>query len=54
MVVLGGFLLGVIVGANVARKRGGQTLDILQYATGFGIAFTLIAMFLAIFIERML
>lgn len=54
MIVLGGLLLGVIVGASIARKRGGQTLDILQYATGFGIAFTLVALFVAILIERML
>ena len=53
MIVLGGFLLGAIIGASIARKRGGKTLDILQYAAGFGIAFCLVGLFATIIIERM-
>ena len=38
MLVIGGGILGVLVGGFTARKRGGSTADILQYAAGFGIA----------------
>lgn len=54
MVVIGGFLFGVILGATTALRRGGRKLDALQYAAGFGILFTLIGLFLTIFLERML
>ena len=53
MIVLGGMLLGAVLGAGLAQKRGGKTLDMLQYAAGFGIAFTLLGLFITIFIERM-
>ena len=54
MVVIGGFLFGVILGVTTALRRGGRKLDALQYAAGFGILFTLIGLFLTIFLERML
>ena len=53
MIVLGGFLLGAILGGAIALKRGGKLLDVLQYAAGFGIAFTLLGLFITILIERM-
>lgn len=54
MIVLTGLALGAILGANIARKRGGKALDMLQYAAGFGIAFALLGMFITIILERML
>ncbi|WP_050523469.1 hypothetical protein [Pseudorhodobacter wandonensis] len=54
MIVLGGMLLGAIVGAGLARKRGGKALDMLQYGAGFAIAFTLLGLFVTIIIERSL
>ena len=35
---------GALLGALSARRRGGNRLDILQYAAGFGIAFFLIGL----------
>jgi hypothetical protein len=53
MVVIASLILGAILGGVTAARRGGQRLDILQYAAGFGIAFCLLGVFLTIFIERM-
>jgi hypothetical protein len=52
MIVLGAMLLGAILGAGLARKRGGKTLDLLQYGAGFAIAFGLVGLFATIIIER--
>lgn len=54
VIVIGGFLFGAILGASIALRRGGRKLDALQYAAGFGILFTLLGLFLTIFLERML
>lgn len=43
MISLIAFLLGAIWGAFVARKRGGNWLDVLQYAVAHGILFALVA-----------
>ena len=53
MIVIGGLILGAVIGALTAKRRGGKMLDILQYAAGYGIAFTLLGLFLTIFIDRM-
>jgi hypothetical protein len=54
MVILAGLVLGVLIGTVTAKRRGGKTLDILQYGAGFGIAFCLIGVFLTIVLERSL
>ncbi len=54
MIIAAGLLAGVLVGALTARRRGGKTLDMLQYAAGYGIAFMLVGMFLTIVLERSL
>ena len=54
MIVLAGLLGGGAVGALTAKRRGGNRLDMAQYAAGYGIAFGLIGLFLTIFLERML
>jgi hypothetical protein len=53
MIVLAGTLFGGIYGALLAKRREGTTLDMAQYAAGFGIAFGLLGLFLTIFVERM-
>lgn len=53
MIVIGGFLIGALLGALTAKRRGGKRLDILQYAAGYAIAFTLLGLFATIFIDRM-
>ena len=54
MIVIGGLVFGIILGASIARRRGGRKLDALQYAAAFGILFTLIGLFVTIFLERIL
>lgn len=54
MIVLAGFVLGAVWGAMLARKRGGNRLDMAQYAAGFGIAMGLVGLFVTIFLEWML
>jgi len=54
MLVLAGLVLGVLIGATTARKRGGNKLDMAQYAAGYAIAFMLIGLFLTILAERLI
>ncbi|MES2664741.1 MAG: hypothetical protein V4712_01500 [Pseudomonadota bacterium] len=54
MIVIGGLILGALAGALTARKRGGKPADMAQYAAGYGIALSLIGLFLTIFLERSL
>lgn len=54
MIVIGGLILGIVLGAGIARKRGGKPADIAQYAAGYAIAFGLIGLFVTIFLGRML
>lgn len=49
---LGGLLIGAILGALAARRRGGTTPDILQWAAVGGIVLGLIGLFVAIFLAR--
>lgn len=53
MIVIAGLVLGAILGARTALKRGGKRLDALQYAAGYGIAFALLGLFVTLFIDRM-
>ena len=52
MLVIAALIFGALVGVLRARKRGGNRLDIIQYATVHAIGFGLIAMFVSIFIIR--
>ena len=52
MIVLGGMLVGAVLGAVIAKKNGGKVLDMLQYAAGFGIAFSLLGLFITIILNR--
>tara|TARA_R110002096_G_scaffold189191_22_gene369487 strand:- start:1442 stop:1606 length:165 start_codon:yes stop_codon:yes gene_type:complete len=54
MLVLAGLVLGVLVGAFTAKKRGGKALDMAQYAASFAIAFMLAGLFLTILAENLL
>lgn len=50
--ILAGFLFGAALGGVTAWRRGGKLLDILQYAAGYSILFTLIGLFATIYIDR--
>ena len=53
MIVIGAALLGAILGAFTAARRKGNTLDILQYAAGFAMAFAIVGMIATVVIHRM-
>ena len=54
MIVIGGLIFGALLGALVAKRRGGRGPDMAQYAAGFGILFGLIGLFVTILLERVL
>ncbi|WP_166434118.1 hypothetical protein [Roseovarius spongiae] len=54
MLVIVGIVGGATWGALLARRRKGNRLDMLQYATGFGIAFGLFAFFATVIFLRIL
>lgn len=49
---LGGALLGAIVGAFAARRRGGKGADMAQWGSVLAIVFGMLGLFLLVFIER--
>jgi len=54
MFVIIGLVLGALLGAMRARKRGGNRADMALYATIHGIIFALLGLFITIAVERML
>jgi cytochrome c biogenesis protein CcdA len=52
MLVIGGAMLGAVVGAYTAKKRGGKALDMAQYGAGYGIAFALLGLVATIGLDR--
>lgn len=54
VIVLGGFLIGVVLGAFNARRQGGRKLDMLQWAAVYGIIGALAGLFGTIFLHRFL
>ncbi len=53
MIVIVFAILGIFLGLRAARKRSGNRLDMLQYATGYGIAFTLLGVFATLMIDKL-
>ena len=49
---LSGIVIGALLGALGAKRRGGKVLDLLQWAVVLGIIGALIGLFLLVFIER--
>lgn len=45
-------LAGALIGGFTAKSRGGNRLDIAQYAFGYAIAFGVVGLFLAVFLMR--
>jgi uncharacterized membrane protein YfcA len=54
MIILLAALGGAVIGATTARRRGGNRLDIAQYAAVGGILGAILGMFGTIALERML
>lgn len=53
MFVILGALLGIVTGGLIAKRRSGKRLDILQYAAMYGIAFSIVGLFITIIVHRM-
>ncbi|KFE34637.1 hypothetical protein [Thioclava atlantica] len=52
MYVLAGIVIGIIWGDRRARKRGGNTLDRVQYAAVHAIGLALVGLFITLAINR--
>ena len=53
MIVIVSLLLGVAIGVLNAKKRKGNRLDMLQFAAGYGIAFTILGVFITLGVDRL-
>ena len=54
MIVLAGLAFGALMGVRMARTRGGNRLDMVQYGAVFGIIGAILGLFLTIGLERIL
>lgn len=54
MIVIIPALIGILLGGLTAKRRGGKTADILQYAVGYGIAFALLGVIATIVLDKIL
>ena len=54
MIILVSAILGVLYGAFVARRRKGTLADILQYAAVYGLAFTLVSLFITLILRNII
>ena len=45
-------IFGGIWGARLAKKRGGKTLDILQYSAGYFLFFAIIGVIITVILDR--
>lgn len=52
MIVIAAALIGVLIGALTARKRGGNRLDMAQYAAGYALAFVVVGLIATVLIDR--
>ena len=50
--ILGGALFGALLGAGIAKRRGGRAADILHYAAVLAIAFALIGVLVSVMLGR--
>jgi hypothetical protein len=53
MVAIISFVLGAVIGGLLARKRGGDLKDLLQYGAVYGIVFALLALVISIVVFRL-
>jgi len=54
MIIIAGVLIGAVLGALTARRRGGNGFDIAQYAAVWGLIGAILGMFATIGVERLL
>jgi hypothetical protein len=49
---LGGLVLGAVLGAVLAQRRGGKALDLAQWAAVMALMGGIIGLFVLVFLER--
>lgn len=54
MIVISGAILGALSGAMLAKKRKGNLMDIVQYAAGYAIFFSLLGLIATVILEKSL
>ena len=54
MIVIVSFLTGAALGGWQARRRGGNRMDMAQYAAAYGLALGILGMFATVALERLL
>jgi Na+/H+ antiporter NhaC len=52
--IAGGAAFGALLGAGIAKRRGGRLADLLHYAAVLAIAFALVGLFVSVIIGRSL
>jgi hypothetical protein len=53
VIALGFLVIGAALGAGVARRRGGNRLDMAQYAAGFGVASLVLGLVVTLLLARL-
>lgn len=53
MIVIAALVIGALLGWRRAVQLGGDKRDRLQYAAGFALAFSAVALFVTVMIDRM-
>ena len=53
VLVLTALVIGALIGAWRAKRRGGKVLDMLQYAAAHAMALAVLGIFLTIILSRM-
>ena len=54
MFVIAGLVLGALGGGWTAKRGGGKTADIAQYAAVYAILFGLVGLFVTLILDRLL
>lgn len=52
IIPLAGIVLGILIGAFRAKRRGGKTADLVQWALVYALALGLVGLFVMIGIDR--
>ena len=54
MIVIAAALIGARIGGLTARRRGGNRLDMAQYAAGYALSFVVVGLIATVLIDRSL
>lgn len=52
MIIIAALVIGALIGARTAKKRGGALADILQYAAVYAIALGIVGTIVTVLLDR--